>query len=53
MNVIKEGHINLGYKDDNFIARIPPLEEVKKMIIQNCKDSKPDLKLTDSNLGDD
>ncbi|KAL4510686.1 hypothetical protein ABPG72_004840 [Tetrahymena utriculariae] len=47
LDIIKDGYLNLGYKDDNFLDKIPPLADVHQMIIQNTKTGRPDLKLVD------
>ncbi|EAS07442.2 AAA domain protein (macronuclear) [Tetrahymena thermophila SB210] len=47
LDIIKDGYLNLGYKDDNFLDKIPRLSDVHQMIIQNTKTGRPDLKLVD------
>ena len=50
LEIIKEGYMNLGYKDDSFVEKIPSLAEVRRIIILNAsnqKDTKPVLNLTD------
>ncbi|KAL4464082.1 hypothetical protein ABPG74_006019 [Tetrahymena malaccensis] len=47
LDIIKDGYLNLGYKDDNFLDKIPRLTDVHQIIIQNTKTGRPDLKLVD------